>query len=125
MTISTPSKTVILHVDDVGMCHGANFAYPELLRAGAVDTGSVMVPCPWFADIAAAARDDRSLDLGVHLILTSEWDRYRWRSISTVSRPSGLVDDDGYLPKNCLRLRASIVPEACETAHKGAALAGC
>ena len=114
MTGAAPSTTVILHVDDVGMCHGANGAYLELFRAGAVDTGAVMVPCPWFAEIAAAARSDRNLDLGVHLTMTSEWDHYRWRALSNVSRASGLVDDDGDLPRNCVRLRANIVPQACE-----------
>ena len=108
------ARTVILHLDDVGMCHGANVAYLELFAAGAITSGSVMVPCPWFPEISAAARADRSLDLGVHLTLTSEWDNYRWRAISTTQRSSGLVDDDGYLPKNCLKLRAHLVPEACE-----------
>lgn len=56
-------KTVILHADDVGMCHGANVAYLDLFRAGRLDSGSVMVPCPWFPEIAAAARGDATLDL--------------------------------------------------------------
>ena len=114
MTMGPRNKTAILHLDDVGMCHGANVAYLHLFRSGCIDTGSVMVPCPWFPEIAAAARADRSLDLGVHLTLTSEWEGYRWRALSTSSRASGLVDDDGYLPRNCLELRARIVPEACE-----------
>lgn len=109
------ARAVILHVDDVGMCHGANAAFLELFRSGAVDTGSVMVPCPWFPEIAAAARQDTALDLGVHLTLTSEWEGYRWRAISTSSRASGLVDDDGYLPRRCRMLRAHVVPEAAET----------
>ncbi len=112
--VEPTSRQVILHVDDVGMCYGANSAFVELFKAGAVGTGSVMVPCPWFAGIAAAVNADRSLDLGVHLTLTSEWDHYRWRAISTTSAASGLVDDDGFLPKNCLRLRARVVPEAAE-----------
>jgi hypothetical protein len=107
-------RTAILHVDDVGMCHGANTAFLELARAGLVDTGSVMVPCAWFPEIAQAAWRDRNLDLGVHLTLTSEWEHYRWRALSTNRPSSGLVDDDGFLPRNCLRLRERIVPEACE-----------
>jgi hypothetical protein len=38
------ARVAILHVDDVGMCHGANVAFLELARAGAVDSGSVMAP---------------------------------------------------------------------------------
>jgi YdjC-like protein len=112
--LAASTRILSLHVDDVGMCHGANQAYLELFKAGAVDTGSVMVPCPWFPEIAEAARRDRGLDLGVHLTLTSEWDGYRWRATSTSSPASGLVDDDGYLPRNCLKLRQRLVPEAAE-----------
>jgi predicted glycoside hydrolase/deacetylase ChbG (UPF0249 family) len=112
--LAARTRILSLHVDDVGMCHGANQAYLELFKAGAIDTGSVMVPCPWFPEIAEAARRDRGLDLGVHLTLTSEWDGYRWRAISTSSLASGLVDDDGYLPRNCLKLRQRLVPEAAE-----------
>jgi chitin disaccharide deacetylase len=108
----TMTRTVILHVDDVGMCHGANRAYLELARAGAVTSGSVMVPCPWFPEIAEAAAADGSLDLGVHLTLTAEWPHYRWRPISTSSPASGLLDDDGYFPRNCAELRRRVVPEA-------------
>lgn len=108
------ARIAILHVDDVGMCHGANAAFVELYRKGAVDSGSVMVPCPWFPEIAAAARNDPSLDLGVHLTLTSEWEGYRWRPISATMRSSGLLDDDGYFPRRCRPLRAQLVPEAAE-----------
>ncbi len=112
--MSAAARRVVLHVDDVGMCHGANVAFLELARAGAVTSGAVMVPCPWFMEIAAAASAEPALDLGVHLTLTSEWPQYRWRPLSTVSRASGLIDDDGYFWRNCLQLRERVVPEAAE-----------
>lgn len=108
------ARVLVLHIDDVGMCHGANVAFLELARSGGVTCGSVMVPCPWFREIADAAAADRSLDLGVHLTLTSEWTQYRWGPLSTVSRASGLVDDQGYFPRNCLELRPRLQPEAAE-----------
>lgn len=106
------TRTVILHADDVGMCHGANVAYLALFAAGRLDSGSVMVPCPWVPEIAAAARDDSTLDLGVHLTLTSEWPAYRWGPISTRSAASGLMDAAGYFPPNVATLRATVKPEA-------------
>ncbi len=106
------ARLLIVHEDDVGMNHGANRAFRELSRDGFLTCGSVMVPCPWFRDIADEA--DRDLDLGVHLTLTSEWPHYRWAPISTVSRASGLIDPDGYFWRNCLDLRANVVPEAAE-----------
>ena len=107
-------RAVILHVDDLAMCHGANRAYVELAAAGAVTCGSVMVPCPWFREIADAASADPSLDLGIHLTLTSEWQHYRWRPLSTTSRASGLIDEDGYLWRDTASFRAHLVPEAAE-----------
>jgi hypothetical protein len=114
LTGDADGRAVVLHVDDVGMCHGANVAFIELSRAGAVTCGSVMVPCPWFSEIAAAATQDSSLDVGVHLTLTSEWPHYRWAPLTTRSRASGLVDDQGYFPRNCLALRERLDAEAAE-----------
>jgi predicted glycoside hydrolase/deacetylase ChbG (UPF0249 family) len=107
-------RAVILHVDDLAMCHGANRAFLELARAGQVTCGSVMVPCPWFCEIAEATAAGPGLDLGVHLTLTSEWRHYRWRPLSTTSRASGLIDGDGYFWAEVGALRAHLVPEAAE-----------
>jgi predicted glycoside hydrolase/deacetylase ChbG (UPF0249 family) len=108
------ARTLVLHVDDVGMCHGANVAFVELARSGAVTCGSIMVPCPWFREIASAAASDAALDVGVHLTLTSEWPQYRWAPLSTHSRDSGLVDEQGYFPRNCTILRRRLDVEAAE-----------
>jgi predicted glycoside hydrolase/deacetylase ChbG (UPF0249 family) len=107
-------RAAIFHVDDIGMCHGANLGFLTLAERSQVTCGSVMVPCPWFREIAEAAAANPSLDLGVHLILTSEWEHYRWAPISTVSRASGLIDDDGYFWRDVANLRARLVPEAAE-----------
>ena len=108
----TAERILIPHVDDVGLCHGANTAFLELSRDGFVTCGSVMVPCPWFREIAEEASRDTSLDLGVHLTLNAERANYRWGPISTVSRASGLIDEDGYFWRNVPALRAHVVPEA-------------
>jgi predicted glycoside hydrolase/deacetylase ChbG (UPF0249 family) len=107
-------RAVIFHVDDIGMCHGANRGFLDLARRGYVSCGSVMVPCPWFREIAEAAAADPALDFGVHLTLTSEWEHYRWAPISTVSRASGLIDNDGYFWRDVASLRHHLVPEAAE-----------
>jgi predicted glycoside hydrolase/deacetylase ChbG (UPF0249 family) len=110
----TSSRTVIPHVDDLGASHGANQAFFELSGRGLVTCGSVMVPGPWFREVAEAACDDQALDIGVHLTLTSEWKTCRWAPISTVSRASGLIDDDGYFWRDLGSLRQHLVAEAAE-----------
>ena len=111
---SRTQRAVILHIDDLGMCPGANRAFLELAAAGQVTCGSVLVPCPSFGQIAEAAAADATLDLGVHLTLTSEWERLRWHPLSTRSKPSGLIDDDGYFWRDVRALAAHLVLEAAE-----------
>jgi hypothetical protein len=96
---------LIVNVDDLGMCHGANAAFLDLFARGRCDSGSVMVPCPWFSEIAEAGRQIRELKLGVHFTLTAEKKYYRWRPLTSPSTRSGLVDDDGYFHSNPIVLR--------------------
>ncbi len=103
-----------MHADDVGMNHGANRAFVELSRFGTVTAGSVMVPCPWFSEIAEAAAADDRLDCGVHLTLNSEQDHYRWGPITRPGPASGLLDDHGYLWPDVASVRRCAHPEAVE-----------
>jgi predicted glycoside hydrolase/deacetylase ChbG (UPF0249 family) len=89
-------RLVILHCDDLGMCQATLSAGQELAEAGLVSSYGAMVPCSWFPSVAAWYRDNPDLDIGVHLTLTCEWDRYRWGPLSTRDRDSGLIDDEGY-----------------------------
>lgn len=106
---------LVVHADDVGMCHGANSAFVELSHHGGITSGSVMVPCPWFPEIADLASRDDCLDVGVHLTLNAEKEHYRWRPVSGVGKSSGLVDADGYLWRSVADTRANAHPEAVET----------
>ena len=96
---------IVLHQDDVGMCHGANVAFSELSDLGSITSGSVMVPCPWFREAAEMAAANKKLDLGVHLTLTAEKEFYRWRPLTSASKSSGLVDSDGYMWRDVSSVR--------------------
>jgi hypothetical protein len=91
------AKLVILHADDLGMTHSVNRASLHLMRTGRVSSGSVMVPAPWFPEVAAVARENPHLDLGLHLTLTSEWPNYRWGPILPITQVPSLVDSTGFL----------------------------
>lgn len=105
---------IVIHADDVGMCHGANAAFVELSGLGTVTAGSVMVPCPWFPEIARAAAADPTLDVGVHLTLNAEQQGYRWAPISRPPPSAGLTDDDGYCWPTVAEVREHAQPEAVE-----------
>lgn len=106
-------KRVVIHEDDVGMTHGANAAFLELSQNGSCSSGSVMVPCPWFPEAVEIARANLSLDLGVHLTLTSEQKPYRWRPLTAPPKSAGLTDEYGYFWPDVPSARKA-APEAVE-----------
>lgn len=90
------ARAIILNADDFGMCHAANTAIVDVLTTGHVDSATVMVPCSWSPEALAFAASRTDLDIGVHLVLTSEWSRYRWRPLTGTG--TSLVDVDGFFP---------------------------
>ncbi|HJQ34742.1 MAG TPA: polysaccharide deacetylase family protein [Pyrinomonadaceae bacterium] len=91
------AKLLIVHADDVGAAHSVNAATVKAFETGLVNSGSVMVPCPWLPEAAAYARAHPEADLGLHLTLTSEWKTYRWRGVVPADRTPTLYDAEGYL----------------------------
>jgi len=90
------SKLLIIHADDLGVTHSENMASISGLENSPVNSASIMVPCPWFPEIAAYARENSSADLGLHLTLTSEWKHYKWGPVTSKDSVSSLVNKEGY-----------------------------
>jgi predicted glycoside hydrolase/deacetylase ChbG (UPF0249 family) len=95
--IATPRQPaeirLIIKGDDMGAAHGINIATIEAHRRGVLTTTNVIVPGPWFLEAARLLKENPTLDVGVHLAITSEWDDIKWRPLTWA--PS-LVDPDGY-----------------------------
>ena len=106
MNTTPPPRSLVIHHDDLGGSHAANMAFVELSEAGVVTAGSVMVPCPWFPEVAAIARERPELSVGVHLTLTAEWQTFRWRPLTGVA-PNGLTDQDGFFWRSVAEARAA------------------
>jgi hypothetical protein len=108
------AKLLIVHADDLGVAHSVDAASIKAFETGLVNSGSIMAPCPWFAEIAAYARSHPETDLGLHLTLTSEWSTYRWGPVMSKDRVPTLLDKDGYLHPTYTEALARIDPAEAE-----------
>ena len=93
---SNNDRAVIIHTDDIGMCHASVQAFQDLWAFGTITSGATMVPCPWFPAVARLCRENPAIDMGVHATLNAEWESYRWGPVSTRESGSGLMDAAGY-----------------------------
>lgn len=108
------AKLLIIHADDLAVAHSENQASFNAMKDGAVNSASIMAPCPWLPEVAAYAKAHPNHDLGMHLTLTSEWKHYKWSPVSDCGDMAGLVDSNGYLFDNCADFASHAKSEAVE-----------
>ena len=84
---------LLVRGDDLGAARSINAACLEACEKGICRSVEVLVPGPWFLDAVELLKNAPQVDVGVHLCLTSEWDRVKWRPLTHA--PS-LVDANGY-----------------------------
>jgi len=84
---------LLVRGDDMGAARSINAACVEACQKGICRSVEVLVPGPWFLDAVKNLKAAPEIDVGVHLCLTSEWDRVKWRPLTHA--PS-LVDANGY-----------------------------
>jgi predicted glycoside hydrolase/deacetylase ChbG (UPF0249 family) len=111
---SDTDRVVIVHTDDIGMCHASVQAFQDLWAFGTITSGATMVPCPWFPAVVRMCRENPAIDMGVHATLNAEWESYRWGPVSTREADSGLMDNAGYFHQWHQAVYDNAKPEAVE-----------
>jgi predicted glycoside hydrolase/deacetylase ChbG (UPF0249 family) len=108
------SRVVIFHVDDAGMSHDSNMGAFEAISKGVATSTSIMFPCPWVSEFAQYWKEHPETDAGIHLTMTSEWDKYRWGPVAGKQAVPGLVDQDGCLWHSVPQVLAKATPDEIE-----------
>ena len=91
------ARLLIMHADDIGVAHSVNSATISAFEKGGISSASIMVPCPWFPEIAKYARENPGMDFGLHLTLTAEWEYFKWDGVLPSNEISSLLDEDGFM----------------------------
>jgi predicted glycoside hydrolase/deacetylase ChbG (UPF0249 family) len=87
---------VLLRLDDVGMNHSVNTAIERVAKTGMPFSVSVMFACPWYQEAVEMLKKHPNVNVGVHLVLNSEWRNYRWGPVLGKTGVPSLVDSVGY-----------------------------
>jgi len=93
------AKLLILHADDLGVAHSENATSFDALLKGGINSASIMMPTPWVTEVAAFSKANPTADLGLHLVMTSEWDTFRWGGLAPTDKTPSLHDPDGTMPR--------------------------
>lgn len=88
---------LIVRADDMGSFQAANDATLRSYTNGIVTSIEVMAVTPWFPEAVRMLNENPGIDVGLHLVLTSEWDNIKWRPLT---QAPGLTDHNGsFFPK--------------------------
>jgi len=89
----TKSIRLIIRGDDMGFSHSGNEALIKTFKEGIEKSIEVIVPSPWFPEAVKLLEENPNVDVGIHLVLTSEWDNIKWRPLTDAS---SIKDSNGY-----------------------------
>ncbi len=89
----TRGPNLIVRGDDMGSFHASNEACLKSSLEGIQQSIEVMVVTPWFPETVKLLKKNPSIDIGLHMTITSEWDDIKWRPLTNCP---GLTDDNGY-----------------------------
>ena len=82
-----------VRMDDMGAFHSVNKAVMDAYRNGIARSVEIMPVASWYPEAVKMLKNAPGLDVGVHLVITSEWENVKWRPLT--SCPS-LTNEQGY-----------------------------
>ena len=107
-------KLLIIHADDLAVSHSENIATFLAMKAGSVNSASIMMPCGWVSEVAEYKQENPESDFGLHLTLTNEWYHLNWGPVASKNLVPSLLADNGFLRANCLQFGMNAVVAEAE-----------
>lgn len=107
---------IVIRADDAASCSEANRAIAACADAGSVRCVSVMATGPALAEAATLLAHRNDIEIGLHVTLSSEWEKVKWGPILPPNVVPSLVDPNGFflpMPED-LRQRGFSVDEALQ-----------
>lgn len=90
---NTEGPSLIVRADDMGAFHSTNMACIDACLNGVVGSVEVMPVAAWFPEAVKLLQANPRIDVGLHLVFTSEWENVKWRPLTSCP---GLTDENGY-----------------------------
>ena len=87
------APTLVIRIDDLGALHSVNEACIQTYRSGIARSVELMPVAAWYPEPIKMLKENPGLDVGLHLVITSEWENVKWRPLTHC--PS-LTDENGY-----------------------------
>lgn len=107
-------KLLIIHSDDLAVSHSENIATFLAMKAGSVNSASIMMPCGWVSEVAAYKKENPDADFGLHLTLTNEWYHLNWGPVASKDQVPSLLTENGFLRPDCLEFGMNAVVAEAE-----------
>jgi chitin disaccharide deacetylase len=93
LLLSQDEIRLLVRSDDMGAAQSVNEGCVRSVLDGIARSVEVIVPGPWYPQAVRLLKEQPSIDVGLHLCLTSEWEDVKW---GPLTHAPSLVDIDGH-----------------------------
>lgn len=92
--VSPTDRLVIINADDFGVTHSTNQAIMQMFQSHAITSTSIMIPGAAAREAALLSTKAHSMNVGIHITLTSQKSRY-YKPIDGQKKFSSLTNEQG------------------------------
>jgi predicted glycoside hydrolase/deacetylase ChbG (UPF0249 family) len=103
-------RLVIINADDLGIIRSTNQAVFGLFQKNAITSASIMIPCPEAYSAALLCKENNSVNVGIHLTLTSAENHF-FKPVYRKRNLNSLLTKQGFFPHDVSEIEQNADPE--------------